>query len=138
VLALEDRVRDLEDVEDAHLDVLLELRYRARHPDEADLTLLLQRLELRTRVVLLDGGTRRAQSVQDAVEVVRPHPHEALLDAGPYVGSRELVGLACRKGHIGRLDRAAAIAREIELAAPMREVLPDLLFGVAVVGGRID
>src|SRR5690606_41807719 len=55
VLALENRVRDLEDVEDTHLDVLLELRNRAGHPDEADLALLLQRFELRDRVVLLEN-----------------------------------------------------------------------------------
>jgi hypothetical protein len=43
VLALDRRVRDLEDIEDAHGDVIGQLGKDARHPGEADLPLLAQR-----------------------------------------------------------------------------------------------
>ena len=52
VLPLDRGVRDLKLVEYAHLDVVLQVRQRARHADEADLALLPQNLELIDRGVL--------------------------------------------------------------------------------------
>src|SRR5690606_28364774 len=125
VLALEQRVRDLEDVEDAHLEVLRQLRQRAGHADEADLALRAQLLELGNRVVLLEDGARRAEVELHDVEIVGLHTDEALLDGRADVLSREAVRLALRIRHVGRLDRAAALGREVELAAAVRDVPAD-------------
>ena len=54
VVALDRRVRDLEDVEDAHREVIGQIRQDARHADEADLAFGLEVLERLDRVVLLE------------------------------------------------------------------------------------
>ena len=59
VVALDGRVGDLEDVEDVHRDVVGEVGQDARHADEADLALALQRLQHLDRAVLLERGPAR-------------------------------------------------------------------------------
>jgi hypothetical protein len=59
MVALDGRVRDLEDVEDVHRDVVGEVREDARHADEADLALALQRLQHLDGAVLLERGPAR-------------------------------------------------------------------------------
>jgi LAO/AO transport system kinase len=59
VIALDRRVRDLEDVEDAHREVVGQVGQDAGHADEADLAFGLQVLEGLDRLVLLEGGPAR-------------------------------------------------------------------------------
>jgi hypothetical protein len=59
VVALDGRVGDLEDVEDVHRDVVGEVRKDARHADEADLALALQRLQHLDGAVLLERRPAR-------------------------------------------------------------------------------
>src|SRR5438067_1585539 len=54
MLTLERRVWDLERVEDAHIDLLHEVRERARDADEAHLSFALQRESFVKRAVLLE------------------------------------------------------------------------------------
>lgn len=59
VVALDGRVGDLEDVEHVHRDVVGEVGQDARHADEADLALTLQRLQHLDGAVLLERGPAR-------------------------------------------------------------------------------
>src|SRR5690606_5555021 len=132
VLALERRIRDLKDVEDAHLDMRLELRERARHADEAHLPFASKSLELGDRIVLLEHGSRRAQVELHDVEIVRSKPLEALLDGGADILAAEVERLAPGGRHVGRLERATAFAREIELTPPVPDMPAVPLPGVAI------
>src|SRR5215469_5550235 len=82
VLALDRRIGDLEDVKDTHRDVILQMRKRAGHADEAHLA---GAFEIKQR---LDGAIfgkcllrRRAVELHD-VEMVRLHADQALFDPG--------------------------------------------------------
>jgi hypothetical protein len=59
VIALDRRVRDLEDVEDAHRQVTGQVRQDARHADETDLALGLEVLERLGRVMFLQRRPAR-------------------------------------------------------------------------------
>src|SRR5581483_6537874 len=97
------------------------------HPQEADLSLVQEGLELGNGVMLFERGARRAGVELHEVDVVRSHPAQALLDAGPDVVAGEDV-LARARAACGRLpDGAAALAREEVLLATPRNRPTDVL-----------
>ena len=137
VLALHGRIRDLEDVEHPHGDVVLDVGEGPGHADEPDLALASQRHQLAHRVVLLQGGPGGAGVELHHVEVVRAHPPQALLHSRPHVRPREHV-LAESAGPTVGVHGAAALAGQEELVTAVRDVLPDQLLRAAVVGRGID
>ena len=137
VVALDGRVGDLEDVEDVHRDVVGEVRQDARHADEADLALALQRLQHLDRAVLLERGPARRHVDLDQVEAVGAEPAQRLLDVGADV--RGAVVVRVRRRRVGRdLDQAAALGGEEELIPAVADVGADQLLAAAVVGRGVD
>ena len=67
VVALDGRVGDLEGVEDAHRQVVGQVREDARHADEPDLALVPQFLERLDRVIALQRGPVRRHVHLDEV-----------------------------------------------------------------------
>src|SRR5215471_11877329 len=137
VLSLQRRVRDLEDVEDVHGDVLGQVRKNARHSDEADLSF---RLQLSQGLDGTAGGQRgraRRHVHLHQVETVGAEPAQALLDVRPHVFRAVVVRV--RRRHVRRqLQRAAALGRQEELIPPVTDESADELLAPAVVGRGVD
>ena len=137
VLALERRVGDLEDVEDAHLDVVGEVRERARHAEEADLALVAEPdISSIVPLGLHLRATRRHVDL-DEVEVVGPQAPQALLDAGADVRRAVVV----RDGGVASARRRRAGSRTWRRGSTrrgVRDVAADQLLAAAVVDRGVD
>src|SRR5208282_90791 len=82
MLALERRIRDLECVEHAHLNLFNKIGQSPGHANKAHLTLLLQRQGRLQCTIFLELPPREASVKLDQVEIVRLHSPQALLQAG--------------------------------------------------------
>src|SRR5437867_2614082 len=72
------------------------------------------------------------------VDVVRLHADEALFDPRDDIVAREDVGVPLAPWGRGRADHTAALARQVVLGAPGRNVAPDTLLAESVVDRGID
>src|SRR5260370_23567038 len=89
VFTLDRRVRDLKDVEDAHRDVVDQVRQGARHADKSDfagVSELEERIECSMLLEGLPGW--RGMELHD-IEIVGLHPRKTLFDPGHDVVARE-------------------------------------------------
>jgi len=91
VLALDRRIRDLKDVEDAHGDVVGQMRKGSGHADEADFPLIAERYERLDSLVGLQLVATRRQVDLEEVEVIRAEPPQTLLDPGADVLGSKIV-----------------------------------------------
>ena len=91
MLALDRRVRNLEDVENVHRDLVGQLGNGAGHPDETDLPLVAQRLQRVHGMVGLHPGTARRHVHLNEIEIVGAEPRQALLYTRPDVGGADVV-----------------------------------------------
>ena len=133
VLALQRRVGDLEGVEDAHVDLLVEVRQEAGHADEADLALVAQRQRLAERALRVELLAAQAAVELHEVEVVGLQQAQAVLDAAADVlGRVHVLGPMPRTGH------AAALRREHVLGAAVGDELADQLLAAPVVDRGVD
>jgi hypothetical protein len=137
VLALDRRVRDLEDVEDAHRDVFGQVREDAGHADEPDLALVLEFVQRLDGVVVRELlGARRHVHLHQ-VQAVGAQPAQALLNVGPDVAGAVVVRVR-RRGADRDLQQAAALRSEEVLLAAAAEVAADKFLAPAVVRGSVD
>ena len=106
VLALKRRVRDLERVEHAHIDLLVERGQHGRDAEEANLAFGLQREQLAERTVGVELVAVQAAVELDQVKVVGLQPAEARFHAGADVlGGVHVVGALGCAGHTAALRR---------------------------------
>ena len=133
VLALERRVGNLEGVEDAHLDLLVERRQDARDADVADLALVAHRERLAQRPVRVELLAGEAAVELDEVEMVGRQQPQALLDARADVLRGVHVLTAQR-----RARNAAALRGEHVLRAAVRDEPADQLLAAPVVDRGVD
>ena len=92
VFTLDCRVRNLKDVEDAHRNVVDQVRQGARHADKSNLAGVSECEECIERAVLLERlPGRRGMELHD-IEIVGFHPRKTLLDPGHDILARENVG----------------------------------------------
>jgi hypothetical protein len=96
VLALHKGVRDLEDVEDAHRNVVWEMGERPRHPDEADHPCIAELNEGLDRALVREGLAARRHVDLHEIEVIGSQSPQALLHACTDVPRRIVVGV----GHL--------------------------------------
>ena len=138
VLALDRRVGDLKDLEHAHGDVIREIGQGAGHADVPDRAGALELEHGLQGAVLLQGLPRRRDVELEHVEIVGPHPAEALLHAREDIVAGEHVGagLAARSGRSPH--QATALAREIVFGTPIPDVATDALFAHAIIHRRVD
>ena len=133
VVALQRRIRDLEGVEDAHVDLLVERRQDRGHADEAHLALVAQREQLFQRAVGVELLAAQAAVELHEVEMVGLQQAQAVLDAVADVrgGVHVVRALGCA-GH------AAALRCERVLGATVGDELADELLAASVVDRRVD
>jgi len=74
----------------------------------------------------------------DDVEIFSLHPSEALLDALENVVPGEDVSVALPRRGLCRADQTAALAGEVVLGAPGRDVAADALFAQPIVDRGVD
>jgi hypothetical protein len=138
VLALDRRVGDLKDLEHAHGDVIREIGQGAGHADVPDRAGVLELEHGLQGAVLLQGLPRRRDVELEHVEIIGPHPAEALLHARQDIvaGEHMGAGLAARSGW--GTHQATALARQIVFGAPIPDVAPDAFFAHTIVDRRVD
>ena len=133
VLALQRRVGDLEGVEDAHVDLLVERGQNGRHPDEAHLALVAQRQRLGQGALGVELLTAQAAVELHEVEMVGLQRAQAVLDArADVLGGVHMLGAHAGAGH------AAALGCEHVLRAAVGDELADQLLAAPVVDRRVD
>ena len=138
VLPLDHRVGDLEHVEDAHGDVVGQVRQNARHADEPGLPLVAHRHDGLDGLLGLHLGAAGRHVHLHQVQVVGAEPAQALLDPGTDVGGAVVVRER-RPGPGWRgAEQAAALGSQEVLVAPVAQVTPDQFLAAAVVDGRVD
>src|SRR5262249_39674025 len=126
-------VRDLEHVEDPHVDLLVELRQYPGHPDEADLPRVTQRERLAQRTLGVELLTGQAAVELDYVEMVGAHEAQAVLDSlSNVVCSMHVLGTLRGPGH------APDLGREDVLVAAVCDRCADELLATPVVDRGVD
>src|SRR3990170_8625187 len=137
VFALERRVGDLENVEHAHGDMVLQVRQGGGHANEADLALPLEVEDGPNGVVFLKrllGGA--AMELQD-IYIIRLHACQALMNTGQDVLARVDVSLGLTCGGCFA-DQTAALGRKGVVGAAVCDEPTDHLLALAVVYRRIN
>jgi len=72
------------------------------------------------------------------VDVIRLQADEALFDTRDDIGAREDVLVPLASWGRGRADHTAALARQVVLGTPVRNVAPDALLAETVVDRGVD
>jgi len=128
VVSLQRRIRNLECVKDAHLNLLDQIWQGTRYADEPHLTCLLQCQRRSQRAALLELAAGETAVELDQVQIIRLHPPQALFHTCPDVlGSVDMVST-----HSG-IRNATAFGGEEVLGAAMRDEAPDQFLAASLV-----
>src|SRR5262249_16785484 len=133
MLALESRIRHLEGVEDAHVDLLAHVRQRAGDANKAHFALGLELQRLLQGAIDLEFVAGEAAMELDESEVVGLHQAQAVLDA-----LANVLGCVDVVAALGRVRNTATLRGEEVLIAAVGYVLADELFAPAIVDRGVD